>query len=307
VVFQTRCLTHIEGVSPTVEATMYPQFANPLNFLSIFVAYSRLHIVVSALLILGLPFALRNRTRTVLAFYFILFSGAILTNLLITGDGLRYQYWLIPMWLLLGVYGLKAAVDYLDKVLSAGRDSAGSPRPWAKVGVASTLFAAAVLSFSPWRIVDSYDAKLLGDSTGAFQFVRANMRPGDAVAATEPHADAALMETGRSDYDLSFPRLYDFIYLKDGRLIDRNAGAQSVSSVDEVQAMLARHDRVWIVVNREKLRSGGENIRWAYPGAQAELFLRENCAIAYQSYLWTVYLWDVRRGDYSTSRTNLTE
>ena len=79
------------------------------------------------------------------------------------------------------------------------------------------------------------------------------MRPGDKVAATEPHPSAALLETGRADYDIAFPRLYDFVYQKHGRLVDRNAGAQSVSSLDEAQAMLTRNSRVWIVINREKL------------------------------------------------------
>ena len=116
IVFQTRCLTHTEGVSPVVEATLHPQFANPLNFLSIFVAYSRLHLAVSALFLLGLPFALRKQNRAVPALYFMVISGVLFTNLLVTGDGLRYQYWLMPIWLLLGLYGPKAMLDWVEHI-----------------------------------------------------------------------------------------------------------------------------------------------------------------------------------------------
>lgn len=308
VVFQTRCLTHTEGVSPSVEATLHPQFANPLNFLSVFFAYSRLHLALSILFVFGLPFAFKNKNRYLLAIYFVVFSGALFANILVTGDSLRYQYWLIPMWLLLAVYGPQAMMAYLEEAMSPeGSPRGGSRHGWIKPALGATMFSAAFLSLSPWHILDAYDAKLLGDSTGAFQFVRTNLRPGDKVAATEPHPHGALMETGRSDYDVSFPRLYDFIYLKHGRLIDRNAGAESVSSVDELQDLLAENDRVWIVVNREKFRSRGQNIRWEYPGARAELFLRRNCRIEYQGYLWTVFLWDVRNGSYHGFRSHLTQ
>ncbi len=305
VVFQTRCLTHLEGVSPVVEATLHPQFGNPLNFLSIFLAYSRLHLALSVLFLLGLPFALKNDNPHLGALYFFVISGAVFTNLLVTGDSLRYQYWLIPPWLLLAVNGPRALLLYLSGQSAGERTAPDERAAWIRPFLSATFFAAAVLSLSPWRILDAYNAKLLGDSSGAFQFIRSHLRPGDLVAATEPHPHGALLETGRCDFDIALPRLYDFIYLKDGRLIDRNAGAASISSVDELQGMLAQHDRIWIAVNREKFRSRGQNIRWEYPGARAENFLRRNCSIQYQGYLWTVFLWDVRQGVYHDFRDHL--
>jgi hypothetical protein len=168
------------------------------------------------------------------------------------------------------------------------------------------LFVAVVLSFSPWRSVDSYDSKLLPDSTGAFRFVQSQLRAGDAVAATEPHPHAALIETGRVDYDLSVPMLADFVYLKNGRLIDRNGSAEVIGTLSELEGACARHPRLWVVINREKFRSRGRNIRWEYPGARVELFLRQNLQVKYRASLWSVYLWDAGAGGYHPFRADRT-
>jgi hypothetical protein len=292
-VFQVRTLTRVEGISPNVEATLAPNFTSPMNFLSVFLAYSRLHLGLSLLLALGLPFMLKSRNRQVLALLFFLVGGIVMTNLLVTGQSLRYQYWLMPLWLLLGVHTLRLILDYLGDFHPA--------RPaWLEPVVAGLLFTAVLLSFSPWRLPGSYGTKLLGDASGAFAFIRAHRLPGDAVAATEPHPHGALLEVGRCDYDLAMPLLYDFVYLKDGTLRDRNASAQVIATVQQLASACARHERLWIAVNREKFRSRGDNLRWDYPSARAELFLRENCTIAHETYLWTVFLWDARQGRYAS-------
>ncbi len=296
-IFQTRCLTRTEGVSPNVEATLSLNFSHPMNFFTTFIACSRLHLVLSILLAAGLPFAFRGRDRNVIALYFMLFAGVIFTNLLVTSTSPRYQYWLLPLWILLGLHGLHAFLQFACSLSSI------SARPrWLEPALAGILFTAVALSWSPWRLVRSYDAKLVGDSTSAFRYVSSQLRPGDAVAATEPHPHAALMETGRVDYDLSVPLLHDFVYEKDGQLIDRNGGAQAIGNLSQLQAACANHERLWVVVNREKFRSRGINIRWEYPGARVEQFLRTNLQVKYRSYLWTAYLWDANSGIYSTLR-----
>src|SRR5262249_29496700 len=153
------------------------------------------------------------------------------------------------------------------------------------------------------RIPGSYGATLLGDSASAFAFVRSHLREGDKVAATEPHPHAGLIEIGKIDYDLAVPLLHDFVYRKDGRLVDRNGSAEVVPTLEQLEGVLSRTDRLWVLVNREKFRSRGQNIRWEYPAARVELFLRENFEIQFQSYLWTVFLWDVHAGKFHSAST----
>ena len=295
VVFQTRCLTRVEGVSTTLEAAVKPHFWRPFNFLSLLVGYSRLHIIPSCFLLIGLPLYCRERHRATLALHFMLFAGVTLMNLLVTHVSLRYQYWLIPLWILLCLDAMRAVVAWASRfALRPGLDY--GTNSWTSTCCGAVLFAAVVLSWSPWKMAASYETKLLGDSTGAMQFVRSHRLPGDKLMATEPHTHAALIETGGVDYDLSIPLLYDYVVDQNGILVDRNAGAEAVASIYDLMRVFRSHRRVWVVVNREKMRSRGKNIRWEYPGARVELFLRQHCQVERRTYLWTVYLWDADRG-----------
>jgi hypothetical protein len=297
-VFQTWCLTRLEGMSPNVEASLAFHFSSPLNLLTMFVSYSRLHVALSVVMAVTFPLLARERSRSLFTWMLFLFVGTLATNLLVTGTGLRYQYWLLPLWLLLGVHGVRALVLAVSR--PASTSDATPVRAVAGPALGVLALASVLLSWSPWKIPGSYEATLLGDSTSAFAYVRSHLRPGDRVAATEPHSPAGLIEAGQIDYDLAVPVFQDLVYKKDGRLVDRIGGAEVLGSVEDLKQVIARQDRVWILVNREKLRSRGANIMWQYPAARVEQFLRENCAVRYQSYLWTVFLWDAGAGKYKT-------
>ena len=294
-VFRTRCLTRTEGVSANMEAAVKPHFWYVYNLFSLFIGYSRLHVIPSLVLAVATPLMLSaRRNRAPLATLVFLFSGVLFTNLLVTHVSLRYQYWLIPLWLLAATHGAKVIGLWLASILEdSARREARIVMP--AIGVCG-LVVLTVLSYSPWRIARSYEVKILGDSTGAMRFVAENRRPDDKLVATEPHTHAGLIEAGGVDYDLSIPLLYDFAVLDDGKLIDRNAGATVVASTEQLQRVCEQNDRVWIVLNREKFRSRGQNLRWEYPGARAELFIRSNCELKHRTYLWSVYLWDANRG-----------
>ena len=299
VVFQTWCLTRTEGVSPNVEASIKPHFWDPYNLISLFLGYSRLHVGPSLALLISAPLLMKRGGRVVWALAFFMLTGILLTNLLVTHVSLRYQYWMIPLWLLLALRGLGLLA--MRVAVWTRPDCPSNLHPTSAI-LAAPIILAFFLAFSPWRIRDSYDSKILNDSTGAFRFVRANLRPGDAVAANEPHPHAAFLEAGRATYDLSVPLLQDFVMLQKGRLIDRNGGAEVIGSIDDLMEACRRHDRLWVVVNREKFRTRGKNLRWEYPGARLELFLRANFEISHRTYLWTVFLWDKSRGQYTGFR-----
>ncbi len=300
-IFQTKCLTRLEGVSPNLEATLGLNFNNPMNFFSMLIGYSRLHVPLSFFFLLGLPFCLRKNNSNIFVLYFFTLSGIFFSNVLITGVSFRYQYGLIPLWLILSVYGSWSLIELATEKIRTAQEKR---HLWLAPFSFSIFFLTFFLSFSPWRIIDSYDAKILGDSTGALQYVQQRIKAGDKVAITEPHPHAAKVELGKVDYDLAIPLLYDYAYLKNGVLVDRNGGAEVLSGVNDLQKVIANNDRVWVLVNREKFRSRGKNIRWEYPGARAELFLRENLTIVHETYLWTVFLWDKESGAYRSFRTH---
>ena len=300
VIFETRCLTRMDGTSPSLEPAFALNFESPSNLLMLFMVFSRLHLALSVLLLLSLPLLIRSRNRAATALLAILFSGIVFTAIFVTGSGLRYQYWLIPLWLVLGVHGVwKLAAFVLDRARLNGRRAA------LQHALAAVAITGVGLTWSPWRLLDSSTTTMQTDSTGALGYVRRNARAGDAIMVSAPHTQSALLEIGRIDYDLAIPLLHDFFHRKDGRLIDRNAGAEAIRNLDMLQQKCAEHERLWVLVNREDiLRSPGRDIRWRLPGARTDLFLRTNLDLTYRTYLWDVFLWDAASGRFQTFRRN---
>jgi hypothetical protein len=286
---QIRGLTSLEGVSPRVEPTLGWTFQTPSSFFSLLIGYSRLQLFLSAFLLGGALLALQRKSRVLCCLYLYLTVAMCIDNLLITTPTFRYLYSLVPLWLLLSVVGVAEVMRMLLPRFQAGL---------ARTFLTGLILAMGMLSWSPWRLLPSYHLALIGDSTRALQFVAANRRQGDRLAVTEPYPHAALLETGSVDYDLGMPVLYDFVVRRDGLLIDRNGGAKVIGKTSELQRAFAETTRLWIVVDREKMRSRGTDLAWEYPGTRAELYLRKNARLVFRSYLWSVYLWDANAGHY---------
>ena len=290
--FQVKCITRGVGVSPNVEATLAPTFWELGNLFSMFIGYSRLHLALSVFYLMSLIYSIRRGSSRYITLHVFLIISVIAFNLIITSVSFRYMYSVIPLWILLGVHGISVLSQRLSGQMHRG---AGHAMRW-------VVLAVIVLSLAPWRIVQSYQEKILGDPISSLAYVKAEMRLDDKIMITEPHPHAAKIELGRVDYDLVVPILYDFTYNREGVLRDRNGDAVVVNRLAGLQKIFAEQPRVWVVLNREKFRSRKKNIRWEYPGAREELFIRQNCELQYRSYLWSVYLWDRSSGNMDTFR-----
>jgi hypothetical protein len=256
-----------------------------------------LHIIPSFFFFIGLPLIWRERNRNAIALVVFLIFGVLMTNLLVSHVSLRYQYWLFPIWILVSLMSIRLVLT--TAVSFVYRPEINLNRYVMTLGsVSAVVLMAIVLSWSPWRMPGTYETRLLGDSTGCVRWVQSQMRPDDKLAITEPHTHTAFMEAGKVDYDIAIPLLYDFAVMQDGRMIDRNGGGELVSSLDDFIRVMEKGERVWVLINREKFRTRGKNMRWEYPGARFETFLRKNCELKYRTYLWHAYLWDPSRGHY---------
>lgn len=297
IAFQVKCMTRSVGVSPNVEATIAPTFWELGNMASMAIGYSRLHVVLSLFVVISLISAIRSKQRNVLALQVFTLGGIITCNLLITSVSFRYQYTLIALWILLGVHGMAVAAVWLTERMKTDRPEV------VRRAIGGLCFLVVLVSWSPWRIPGSYDEKILGDPVTPLRHVAAMERAGDKVMITEPHPHAAKMEVGHADYDLVVPLLHDFTYRDShGVLRDRNGDAEVVNHIGRLQEVFGRGDRIWVLLNREKFRSRGKNLRWEYPGAREELFIRQNCELVFRSHLWSLYLWDPAVGRFHAFR-----
>ena len=161
---------------------------------------------------------------------------------------------------------------------------------------------AVIASWSPWRVVGSYELPILGDSTGAMRWVGSQKRNGDEIAVTEHILTVLTSKVASVTTILPLPLLYDFAVMQNGVLVDRNGGGEVVSNVDQLIGEFSKAERIWILLNRENFRSRGKNMRREYPEARFEMFVRKNCELKHRTYLWSVFLWDPARGHYKPFR-----
>jgi hypothetical protein len=291
--FKIQCLTALDGISPRVDATIGWSFEKPTNLFALLVGYSRLHLIPSVFLLTGFLIAWRTKNNRWTFLYVYLFLSVVVVNLLITSRGFRFEYHLIPLWILLSVYGMGECA----RLLIPARTQ--SPQ---RLSLAIGWLAIILCSWSPWRILKSYDSMLQADPVRALRYVANNLRAGDRVAISELYPQAALLEAGRADYDIAVPILYDFALRKKGKLVDRNAAAEVLGNLDELQRAFAKNQRLWIVFDRDQMHARGNDIRWEYPGGRILLYLRNNAHLVFRSSLWSVYLWDQNAGEYSSFR-----
>jgi hypothetical protein len=291
--FDFNCLTAVDGISPQINSALGWSFKSPANFFALLIGYSRLHLVPSAFLLGGFVLAWRGKSARWIFVYTYFFLSVVVLNLLITTTGYRFEYHLLPLWILLSVFGIGECAKLLLQA-----------REWQaqRLTVALGWLAIIVFSWSPWRILSSYDSTLYSDPVRALRYVASNLRAGDRVAISELYPQAALLETGRSDYDVAVPILYDFALRKKGTLVDRNAAAEVVGNFDELQRAFAKNQRLWIIVDRDKMQGHGSSIQWEFSAGRILLYLQNNAHLVFRSSLWSVYLWDQSAGQYSNFR-----
>jgi hypothetical protein len=115
------------------------------------------------------------------------------------------------------------------------------------------------------------------DIADAVRFLRSHVQEGDVVLASNPHVVDHFMVSRTSDF---WPqsRLYIQALLDDRRTLPlhRIAGTTMISSREEMEALFARHGRIWYVLVPS--RHGSQNT------ADVSAFLRQHMEVVYEDY-----------------------
>jgi hypothetical protein len=243
---------------------------------------------------------LASKNPNVVMLLMILFGGVVGVNLLVTIEQVRYLYWLFSFLILLGVHACH------ELVVSGVRAARGEPlfEGWLAPALGATTILVVVASWSPWSTCRSYDDIVTSDIDGAVAFVRRELRTGDAVAAQEPHTPMAAIGLGRADYDFIVPMVDGYLYRRNGKIVDRNVGADVISTLEGLEDAIATHDRLWVIVDRYRMPSRGQDVEWEFPAARVEAFLRENFQLRCRTFFFSVFLWDASAGHYRGFRQN---
>jgi 4-amino-4-deoxy-L-arabinose transferase-like glycosyltransferase len=150
----------------------------------------------------------------------------------------RYLLFIQTYWLLLGAAGIVAAIAF---VIHSARGQTVA------VGAAALLLVI--------LMQDDASAATREQMLGyehAFAYVAANRQPGDIVM-TPQAAGCALVTGAPCDYYTQGKDFEPFVLVDGDRLIDRWSGATLLSTLPQLEAVLAQDAPVWFVTDGERL------------------------------------------------------
>jgi predicted ABC-type exoprotein transport system permease subunit len=94
---------------------------------------------------------LRRGTSRLITLHLMLLVSVVAFNLIITSVSFRYMYSIIPLWILLGVHGVSVFARW----------TASQTKSFSYYTLRWIAAVVVLISFAPWRVINSYDEKIL--------------------------------------------------------------------------------------------------------------------------------------------------
>jgi hypothetical protein len=207
----------------------------------------------------------------------------------------RYIHHFIPLHILVGAAAFVAAAHGLVRLVRQPGLSGWWLAYARGVAVAFVLALLVAGSGICLRCAELDRFRILGyedtlmkfpDLGGPTNFVREHMQPGDIVICTHPHSATHLMYTEgfTTDYWIESTLQLQAL-LGNTRTIplDRRSGAVMLSSLEAVQDIFARHDRIWYIMVPQAQTKIND--------ADVSAYLRQNMEVAYEDVASMVLFW----------------
>jgi hypothetical protein len=247
--FLIRCLTPYVALTNTTETQMKFHMRDFTGFIgSFFFGSARLYTLYSLFFFLGFIYFVRQRNQKLVFLFCCVFLNLVLLTVMVLAHASRYSYSIYPLFIILSIYSAICIMASLGKSLEAALNGILPLRAIAL----SFLTLLLIFNIEPTRVLDSYHDAMSRHNPKVFEYIRDHRQPGDVVFANLPAA--AAINLGGLDYYLPPTGMlgFDGVYLSDGRLIDRWAGGEAITTIDQMSHVLAKANRVWIQVDDRK-------------------------------------------------------
>ncbi|WP_019502918.1 ArnT family glycosyltransferase [Pseudanabaena sp. PCC 6802] len=247
--FLIRCLTPYVALTNTTETQMKFHMRDFTGFTgSFFFGSARLYTLYSLFFFLGFIYFIRQKNQKLVFLFCCVFLNLVLLTVMVLAHASRYSYSIYPLFIILSIYSAICLMASLGKNLEA---MLAGIVPLQAIAL-SFLTLLLIFNIEPARVLDSYHDAMSRHNPKVFEYIRDRRQPGDVVFANLPAA--AAINLGGLDYYLPPTGMlgFDGVYLSDGRLIDRWAGGEAVTTIDQMSRILAKANRVWIQVDDRK-------------------------------------------------------
>jgi hypothetical protein len=292
VVFILKCLTPPVAITATNVPVVKPHLANVTDLaLTLMVGYNRMHVILTFFLLVGLAIALARRDRICLVLYGLVAITTGAVTVAVMQVGLRYIAEIYPLYILLATMSVFSIKRRISKHHAGGIFGRKPANAVASIVLTSALITA-ILGLEPLRVLRSYSSLINRGDTSAYEFVRDHMQEEDIVIAGH-HPGAAANTIGKCDYYLLQWGLYDEIFEKNGKLIDRRGAATLVDNVDKLRTVFESNKRAWIVITDMRMEAYRPEVTH---------FIRSNARLVYQPFLCNVFLWEQSDGVFMARR-----
>jgi hypothetical protein len=247
--FLIRCMTPFVALSNTTETQMKFHMRDFTGFIgSFFFGSARLYTIYTLFFFLGLIYFARKRNQKLVFLFCCVFLNLILLTVLVLAHASRYSYSIYPLFIILSTYSAICIMSSLGGKLES---PIGGVLPLRAISL-SFVTLLLIFNIEPARVLASYQDAMSRHNPKVFEYIREHRQPGDVVFANLPAA--AAIGLGGLDYYLPPTGMlgFDGVYLNDGRLIDRWAGGEAITSLDQMSHVLEKANRVWIQVDDRK-------------------------------------------------------
>ncbi len=238
----------------------------------------------SLLAVLGCVFAFWRKDKRARYCALFLVSSTITLVFVFTMQADRYYYPLLPVYYLLGAYTfwkiLAAfwgfARPYLTRPCTCPALIGHRLTPIMRSMLAGTVaFLCGCILITPMLPLSNFNLFVsrtlglsyhqhYGDYNNVANYVHAHMQKGDLVVTIAP-AVIVLYYVGQVDDFFSIDRAL-FLFERNGQIVETTSGSHPLLSEDDFQAVLAKHNRIWLISDNGGYQGGvTKNARFTFP------------------------------------------
>ena len=236
-----RLLTPLVAISASTDGYLKLHFSDITILTSnLFLGPDRLQTIYTDFFLIGL-FYFINKNDSKLCFLFSsIFIQVLIVTILCYQSDERYVYGIYPLFILLSIYSAISVIEACSSKLHSILDNF---IPIRAISLA-IVFIVFLTNMQPIKVLAGYNEAITRRNMFIFEYINRHKQLSDVVISPLP--SLAVIKLGKLDYFLMGNRYFDAIYWHEGKLIDRWAGATVVSSLDQLNSVLQKSQRVWI-------------------------------------------------------------
>ncbi|BCL35587.1 ArnT family glycosyltransferase [Nostoc sp. MS1] len=236
-----RLLTPLAAISDSTASYLRLHFSDVTVLIAnLFQGADRLQTLYTAFFVVGFIYFISQYNYKLCFLFFGTLIQILMITILCYQLDERYVYGIYPLFIFLAIYSAITVVRSCGDKLQLILDNLVPIKAISLVVALIILF----INIQPARVLAGYNEAINKRNTSIFEYIQNYKQQSDVVISPLP--SLAVIKLGKLDYFLMGNRYFDAVYWRQGKLVDRWAGATVISNLDQLNHVLQNSQRVWI-------------------------------------------------------------